>query len=551
MKKPIITLAISGLMMAMVSVPANAQIEDTYQVQHISQYNTDEHIDNMYFYDEDALQTASISTNITPHIRNTELISYLKYYLSRLLSFSPLSSHRGSIWTPPPTTTSTSTTETTPTSTSSSSPTITSSTTTHERPTTTTRQTIPDVNSLDKAVQDTREQYEKITNDYREQSNKKDAINNEIASLETKVSDISLRVESLEKENIDLNNNINQLNTDKSRLISQRDALNNTSGYTVEQKQAIVAQAIEEMINDYRVKNGFHKLSVHPDLKDSAQNWSKVMARNSTYRNFEGFTHSSRALRGEITGENIVAFTTAGTKQGNDFTLQDLNAMAQQAFNAWENSPGHNDTMLDPTVQIMGIGLVFDKGSVFASTEFNNERFIMDGYSAPRGIGGSTFPQQEATMYKAYIPQGAKEKIGLQNWIAPKDQKDRYIYTSKDIIIGGGPNKQIDRFSHSPIGSDPKIDSGNQSQIDEINKQISIKQSEINTLTNKKKSNTSEINNLRTSQSELNKQLEDKKIEQKNIEEKLVFLEESKSQAYDKYNTALKEREDFKDKYGK
>ena len=147
MKKPIITLAISGLMMTMVSVPANAQIEETYQVQHISQYNTDEHIDNMYFYDEDELQTASISNNITPHIRNTALISYLKYYLSKLLSFSSLSSHHGSTWTPPPTTTSTSTTETTSTSTSTSSPTITSPTTTHERPTTTTKQTIPDVNS--------------------------------------------------------------------------------------------------------------------------------------------------------------------------------------------------------------------------------------------------------------------------------------------------------------------------------------------------------------------------------------------------------------------
>lgn len=558
MKKPIIALAIAGIMATSVAVPVS-YAEEVTQVKIAPQRSISHRIKS--FESKEPVPTTTVENNgnstVTTKIRIPQA-----YSPSKLFWFSAKPPVSTSI-TPTSTTTKedapTTTKEDTPITTKQTTPVppttstlATPTTTSQETTPMTTKQDVPDIAPYEKAVKDAQEEYDKVSEKYDGLLENRDSLTSEVDDLKEQLGSVNSKIDALKKENSDINARITQLNTEKDRLIKERDSLNKATPYTVEQKQAIVAQAIEEMINDYRVKNGFHKLVVHPDVKKGAQDWSASMARNSTFMHFEGFAHSPASTRVEISGENIVAINLDGAKQGKDLTEADLNSIAKEMFEEWRKSSGHNDTMLDPTVQIMGVGVVFDKGSVFATTGFNNERFIMDGYSAPRGMGGSAFPQHEANMYKAYIPQGAKEKIGLQGWSAPKDLTPRYVYTSEDIMIGGGPNKQIDRFTRSAtVGSDPKISlDNNKSKIESFNKQIDEKAKEISSLNEKSRSNITEITKLGNSKADLEKKIEEKESDLQKLNEDLSSVKSEKNKALNDVIDANNNLEDFKKKYG-
>ena len=560
MKKSIIALAISGLMSTTIFIPT-ADAQEVTQIRLPSRNSISDRINsfNPKSTEEPKSDEENNSSPTTTKIKVPTRFSPSKLFwfsspVDKDKSTTPTTPKENDnpeitenpITTTPPTTTENnhndSSTETTPEYTAEPEP-------SEDIPTTTDPE-IPDVEPLDQAVIDTREAFNKANQDYQAELRNKENLKSSISSLENDIELTHQNLESLKKENKELESSVSTLTNEKDNLIKQRDSLGSTKGYTIEQKQAIVAQAIEEMINDYRLKNGFHKLAVHPDLKDHAQKWSKSMADNSSFGQTEGFTHSPESLQGLYSGENIVAFNTNNWKSGNALTESDLKDIAIQAFNAWKNSPGHNDTMLDPTIQIVGAGLVFDKGAVYATTTFNNEMFIMDGYSAPRGKGGDSFPQQESTMYKSYLPQGAKDMIGLRNWTAPKDYKYRYIYTSDDVLVGGGPEKRIDRFANPAVGSDPKMKNTNKDKVDDLNKRISEKQSEINSKNEKIKDNSSEISQKESSIDNLNSKLEEKNKEYGQVDENIAELLKIRNESYDEYNKAVKERSDFKKKYG-
>lgn len=574
MKKSIIALAISGLMATTVAVPT-ADAQEVTQIRFPSRNSIGDRIKELNSQktesptiennDNETEGSSPTTTKIkvptrfapsrlfwfsSPVDKNTDV--------STMTSTSKSSDTQTSLIEPSVSVTTTSGDNPTPVTTKNTDSMVTTTettvttteptATTTESPTTT--QEIPDVEPLDKAVADTRNAFNEAVKNHQNEVRNKENLRSEISSLESQIESLKENITNMKQENTDINSTIQKLNDERRDLIRQRDSLNSTQGYTVVQKQAIVAQAIEEMINDYRVKNGFHKLAVHPDIKDHAQQWSRTMADNSSFGQTEGFTHSPESLELQYSGENIVAFNTDNWKSGQALTEADLKNIAIKAFNSWKDSPGHNDTMLDPTIQIMGVGLVFDKGAVYATTTFNNERFLMDGYQAPRGKGGDSFPQQEATMYKSYLPQGSKELIGLQNWAAPKDYKYRYIYTSDDVLMGGGPENRIDRFANPKVGSDPKINTSNKEKIDDLNRKISERQNEIDSLEDKRKDNTSEISRLESSLNDLDKQLEEKNLEYANADEKIATALDARKESYENYTKAIKERSDFKKQYG-
>lgn len=550
MKKSIIALAISGLMATTVAV-TTADAQEVTQVRFPSRNSIGDRIKDLNSQKTGSPTTTENKNNETgvSSPTTTKVKVPTRFAPSKLFWFSNPADKNTDVST---TTSTSDSTPVTTTSEGSSTPVTTSNVepttrTTEPSPTT---QEIPDVAPLDKAVVDTRNAFNESVKNYQNEVQNKENIKSDISSLENRIESLNENISNMKQENSGINDSVQRLNNERRDLIRQRDALNSTQGYTVVQKQAIVAQAIEEMINDYRVKNGFHKLAVHPDIKNHAQQWSQTMANNSSFGQTEGFTHSPESLEGQYSGENIVAFNTDNWKSGQALTESDLKNIAVKAFNSWKNSPGHNDTMLDPTVQIMGVGLVFDKGAVYATTTFNNERFLMDGYQAPRGKGGDSFSQQEATMYKSYLPQGAKEIIGLQNWSVPKDYKYRYIYTSDDVLMGGGPEKRIDRFSNPKVGSDPKINTANKEKIDDLNRKISEKQNEINSLENKRKDNTSEISRLESSLNDLSQQLEEKNREYESADKKVSDALDARKESYEEYTKAVKERSDFKKQYG-
>lgn len=51
---------------------------------------------------------------------------------------------------------------------------------------------------------------------------------------------------------------------------------------SIQDKQRVVAQAVAEMINDYRVSQGLAPLFVHVDMSAFAESWSRENAKYST-----------------------------------------------------------------------------------------------------------------------------------------------------------------------------------------------------------------------------------------------------------------------------
>lgn len=222
---------------------------------------------------------------------------------------------------------------------------------------------------------------------------------------------------------------------------------------SVQDKQRVVAQAVAEMINDYRVTQGLTPLFVHVDLSEFAERWSRTNA-NTSGPNSLSAGHSPEMTRAYYSGEIVMAETTPGRKQASQLHDADWAALAQMAFNAWRNSPSHNDSMLDETHQGMGVGIVVDKQAVFATTVFTRDQVFLETGRTTIEVG--SWPSVRASMQKAYVPTGALEILGLGGWRAPRDPsgKRRMANLSEDQVILGGP---LDRTKGLPRKSDPRL----------------------------------------------------------------------------------------------
>lgn len=110
------------------------------------------------------------------------------------------------------------------------------------------------------------------------------------------------------------------------------------------------------LINQYRQQNGVPPLAVSNALTAAAQLHSEDMATNNyfSHTSLDGRTFVDRIRQAGYTyntwlGENIAAgYSTA-----------------QSVFNAWKNSPGHNENMLNPNFKVIGIGLAYDASSTY------------------------------------------------------------------------------------------------------------------------------------------------------------------------------------------
>ncbi|MDW8033672.1 MAG: CAP domain-containing protein [Nitrososphaerota archaeon] len=137
------------------------------------------------------------------------------------------------------------------------------------------------------------------------------------------------------------------------------------------------------LINQYRQQNGLQPLSISSALTTAAQLHSEDMARRNYFDHNtpEGKGFVDRIIEAGYTrftclGENIAAgFSTAGA-----------------VFEAWKNSPEHNDNMLNPCFKEIGIGLAYSASSTYKwywTTDFGGYEDSGSG-SGGGGGGGST-----------------------------------------------------------------------------------------------------------------------------------------------------------------
>ncbi|MEM2344602.1 MAG: CAP domain-containing protein [Thermoproteota archaeon] len=155
--------------------------------------------------------------------------------------------------------------------------------------------------------------------------------------------------------------------------------------------------AFLSLINQYRQQNGLQPLSLSSTLSTAAQLHSEDMANRNYFSHTtpEGKTFVDRIIEAGYThftclGENIAAgFSTA-----------------QAVFEAWKNSPSHNENMLNPCFEEIGIGLAYSASSTYKwywTTDFGG---YDDSGSGGGGGGGGFTPNTNNPPNRPEKPSG-------------------------------------------------------------------------------------------------------------------------------------------------
>jgi uncharacterized protein YkwD len=132
--------------------------------------------------------------------------------------------------------------------------------------------------------------------------------------------------------------------------------------------------ALLSLINGYRVENGLSPLGVSPTLTAAARWMSEDMAANGYQGN-----HIDSLGRGPL--ERITAFGYVGSGWGEVIAWGQHTP--EQVFQAWRNSPGHNDVMLRPYFVVAGVGNSVDPW--YWTVDFGDYDDSGSGWPTPTG----------------------------------------------------------------------------------------------------------------------------------------------------------------------
>ncbi|MEX0782361.1 MAG: CAP domain-containing protein [Dehalococcoidia bacterium] len=162
------------------------------------------------------------------------------------------------------------------------------------------------------------------------------------------------------------------------------------------------------LINNYRAQNGRSALQMSTNL-NRASTW---MAVDLATRNY--FSHTDSSGRSPSTraqncdypggaGENIAAGTVRDT--------------AQEAFDAWKASSGHNANMLNSSYRMIGIARHYRSGSQYGWYWVTNFGLVNDGTSGGSTGGGGAV----ATPTPTRTPTPAASAASPANMTAPSN----------------------------------------------------------------------------------------------------------------------------------
>jgi uncharacterized protein YkwD len=126
-------------------------------------------------------------------------------------------------------------------------------------------------------------------------------------------------------------------------------AAGKSDGSSVPKSLPNFAEQVVELTNQFRSKNGLAPLTLNSKLNDAAQTHSRNMAT------LDFFGHEGKD--GSSAGDRV-------SKAGYDWRTVAENIAAGQktpkeVVDAWINSPGHRENILNPTVKEIGVGYFF------------------------------------------------------------------------------------------------------------------------------------------------------------------------------------------------
>jgi uncharacterized protein (TIGR03437 family) len=138
--------------------------------------------------------------------------------------------------------------------------------------------------------------------------------------------------------------------------------------------------AFVTLINNYRAQNGLGALKVSIALTNASE-W---MSADMGQKNY--FSHTDSLGRDPFTRMAAFGYAYNAWKAEN---IAAGYADAQNTFNQWKNSPGHNQNMLSPNYTVIGIARAYNGSSTYRWYWTNNFGGYVD---ATLGTGGTPPP---------------------------------------------------------------------------------------------------------------------------------------------------------------
>jgi len=156
-----------------------------------------------------------------------------------------------------------------------------------------------------------------------------------------------------------------------------------------------------DLINTYRVNNGQQRLALSKTLTAAAQHHSDSMATHDYFSHDlipEGITPFQNMINHGYTyntwkGENLAGGQTT----------------PQEVFAAWQNSAGHNATMLSDKFVVAGFGLAINENTTYHRYWTLNVGGHADAAARPCGAGGG--PGDDGDDGSESLPQTAALRI--------------------------------------------------------------------------------------------------------------------------------------------
>ena len=224
--------------------------------------------------------------------------------------------------------------------------------------------------------------------------------------------------------------------------------------------------AFVQLINDYRVSLGLNPLKTSDLLSESGDKHATDMAK---YDFFNHYTERSDWFEpGDAPWDRMATVGyTFNTYKGENIAAGQTTAA--QVFDAWKNSPSHNENMVDPNYKVMGISLIFVSGSTYKyywTTDFggyidSTARMLSSSSSSGGGSsgGGSAFVDvNRYTLYANEIELLASRGIvnGYDSGaFGPYDNVTRQQFAKMIVLALGHPVSPASACSFWDVSSTP------------------------------------------------------------------------------------------------
>ena len=130
------------------------------------------------------------------------------------------------------------------------------------------------------------------------------------------------------------------------------------------------------LINDYRQDNGLEALQLSDKISTASARYAHDMAKYDAYEVPEAHVSgpTDYYFEGAVLTDRMNDAGYYGSSYGENIAAGQ--ATAQEVFDAWRDSPPHNEMMLNPEMHVIGIGLVENPDTSyeeFWATDFGNE----------------------------------------------------------------------------------------------------------------------------------------------------------------------------------